>query len=134
MVLPTHTSIELPLLKVLSDNRDQLTAAEAIDKVTTYFPEITPDDLTKEMNPPWGGNFWRNRVRWARQALVGYQFGIFVATSNFTGDAVDAAERSGKVKLVNGKELAELLIKYGLGVSKTPYELPRIDQDFFESI
>ncbi len=293
MVLPIQASIELPLLKVLSDNRGELSTAEAIGKVTSYFPDIAPEDLTKQLTPPWGGNFWRNRVRWARQALVKrgelddssrgiwritdrgksrlerewaswkpkyqeasitlaplkpahevqsaeaaldrppdeilastlsvvredlgaqllknllevepssfealcgqllekmgygnvdlrggpgdegidgtcsidalglykvhfqakrwkgpvppkevrdfvgsmemkrYQYGIFVTTSDFTRDAFEAGEVSGKVRLVNGKKLAELMIEYGLGVSKTTYKLPRIDQDFFDNL
>jgi len=68
MVLPTQTSIELPLLKVLSDNGGQLPTSEAIDKVTGYFPQITLDDLAGRLKS--GANRWKNCVRWAKQNLI----------------------------------------------------------------
>jgi restriction system protein len=59
--------VELPLLKVLADT-GQLPMLEAVDKVTTYFDKITPDDLASRLKT--GSSRWRNSVQWARQRLI----------------------------------------------------------------
>lgn len=299
MTLPTQTDIELPLLKVLADNNGQLPTSVAIEKVTAYFLEITPEDLASRLKS--GANRWKNRVRWAKQSLIhngeldnsvwamwkitdkgkirlerewsswrqgkiesmktavsevisqltpsridelaeraklrieinpeelleaslteitenleteildslskiapssfesvigellkkmGYgkvqvtgrsgdggidgtcsidplglykvhfqakrwknqvgvkdirdflggieaarvQNGIFVTTSDFTQDALDTAHKSGRVRLVDGKELAGLMIEHELGVTRKRLHLPSIDRDYFEGL
>lgn len=68
MVLPKQSSIELPLLKVISDNGGQLPMLESVEKVTTYFKEITEKDLIEKLES--GSNRWRNCVQWVRQKLI----------------------------------------------------------------
>jgi restriction system protein len=300
MALPKRTSVELPLLKVISDSGGQLPMDEAVQKVTLYFPEITPEDLASRLSST-GVNRWRNSVQWTRQQLVlngeldgavrgvwritekgrsrleaewsswkpkyreelvaepeewmkdldseqeslkqlvqgkaeitpeeyledtlwnlneaienevlvilsridpslfesiigqllekmGYgdvkvtgrsgdggidgtcstdalglyklhfqakrwknqvgvmeirnfigaiqtahhsEHGIFVTTSDFSKDAVETAEKSGKIRLVNGRDLAGLMVKYGLGVTKTRLDVAKIDRDYFEGL
>jgi restriction system protein len=60
--------------------------------------------------------------------------GIFLTTSTFTKDAYDyAGGLETKVILISGAQLAELMFKYGVGVStETTYVVKRIDSDFFE--
>lgn len=60
--------------------------------------------------------------------------GIFITTSNFSNNARDYVRTiSKKVILINGQELAEYMIDYGLGVSTVQtFELKRIDSDYFE--
>lgn len=84
---------------------------------------------------------WKNQVgaKEIRDFIGGIQtvrgdYGIFVTTSDFTADARETAKKSGKVRIVNGDELAGLMIKYDLGVSKTHLHLPRIDRDYFEEL
>lgn len=62
------------------------------------------------------------------------QNGIFVTTSVFSKDASDAAQKSGNLRLVDGDELARLLIEYDLGVVSKPLNLPKISEDFFSSL
>jgi restriction system protein len=59
--------------------------------------------------------------------------GVFITTSTFSADALAyAAGVSPRVVLVDGKQLAGLMIDYGVGVTgETSYELKKIDQDYF---
>ena len=60
--------------------------------------------------------------------------GIFITTSHFTKEAVEFAAKQlhSKIVLVNGKQLARLMMEYDLGVSTVAtYSVKRIDSDFF---
>ncbi len=60
--------------------------------------------------------------------------GIFITTSYFTGDAVEYAAglRNSKIVLIDGEQLAELMIDYGIGVATAAtYEVKRVDSDYF---
>jgi restriction system protein len=60
--------------------------------------------------------------------------GIFITTSDFTKGAVEIISKhtQNKIVLVNGKQLAKLMIEYDLGVSTVAtYKVKRIDSDFF---
>jgi len=61
--------------------------------------------------------------------------GVFITTSTFSRDAVDYAEGvTPRVILVDGKELAQLMIEHGVGVTASrQYEISRIDLDYFTS-
>jgi restriction system protein len=60
--------------------------------------------------------------------------GIFVTTSRFTNDAEDYAERvAARLVLIDGRTLADLMVKYNVGVQdRETYVIKRIDEDFFE--
>lgn len=60
--------------------------------------------------------------------------GVFITTSDFSQGARDyAASIESNIVLLGGRELAELLIDYGVGVSTTNvYEIKRMDYDYFE--
>ncbi|GAA1748307.1 restriction endonuclease [Luedemannella helvata] len=68
-------------------------------------------------------------------ALSGAQAsrGIFIATSRFSADARDYAERvNARLILIDGPELATLMIKHGCGVvTEETYTLKQIDENFF---
>lgn len=69
----------------------------------------------------------------------GAQKGVFVTTSTFTLDAKTEAEKfsnGGKpIILINGEELAELMIKYKLGVvTEYTYEIKKVDENFFADV
>lgn len=71
-------------------------------------------------------------------ALQGQQAdrGVFIATCNFTRDALDYADRVGvRIIPINGIELAELMLKHRVGV-QTDYvaTLLRLDEDFYDSL
>jgi restriction system protein len=60
--------------------------------------------------------------------------GIFLTTSRFTGDARDFVKNlSTKIALIDGEQLADLMIDHGLGVSTVAtYEIRRVDSDYFD--
>lgn len=60
--------------------------------------------------------------------------GVFISTSTFSPNAKKYARDSNyHIALIDGEELANLMIEYDLGVSvETVYELKKIDSDFFE--
>lgn len=60
--------------------------------------------------------------------------GVFLTTSAFTQDATAyVASVDPKVVLVDGLRLANLMVDFGVGVSRShTYEIKRIDSDYFE--
>jgi restriction system protein len=65
----------------------------------------------------------------------GAKKGIFITTSNFTKEAIEYSPKNEtKIVLINGEQLAQLMIDYNIGVSTiNTYELKRIDNDYFEN-
>lgn len=65
--------------------------------------------------------------------LKGAHKGIFITTSTFTQAAKEIAARVGtRIVLIDGLQLAQLMIDYGVGVAtETVYEIKRIDSDYF---
>jgi restriction system protein len=63
----------------------------------------------------------------------GAKKGIFITTSNFTKDALEYTPRNEtKIVLINGVQLAQLMIDYNLGcTTQQIYELKKIDSDYF---
>ena len=61
--------------------------------------------------------------------------GVFITTSCFSQGAREyAASIESKIVLIDGRELAELMIDYEVGVSTgKAYEVKRIDYDYFEA-
>ena len=59
--------------------------------------------------------------------------GVFITTSKFTTDAYAFASMvDTKLALIDGEQLAKLMIERGVGVSKSElYELKRVDSDYF---
>lgn len=61
--------------------------------------------------------------------------GVFVTTSSFTKDAKEFAESlsNQRIRLIDGKYLADLMIEYNLGVSvKAVYEIKEVDDNYFD--
>jgi len=84
---------------------------------------------------------WQNTVgRPDIQAFVGSlagnraKKGVFITTSRFSGDADEYVRRiEQKVVLIDGEQLAQLMIDYNIGVSKeAEYIVKKIDFDYFE--
>jgi restriction system protein len=61
--------------------------------------------------------------------------GVFIATSRFTDDARDYAERvAARLVLIDGVRLTELMVLHNVGVQdEQTFTLKRVDEDFFES-
>jgi restriction system protein len=64
----------------------------------------------------------------------GAKKGIFITTSKFTNEAKEYIPRNEtKIVLIDGEQLADLMIDNNLGVSlQVVYELKKIDSDYFE--
>jgi restriction system protein len=59
--------------------------------------------------------------------------GIFITTSTFTKDIIEKVDRSSKrIILIDGNELARLMITHKVGVSvEDAFELKKLDMDYF---
>ena len=62
------------------------------------------------------------------------QKGIFITTSDFTSSATQTAKDLGtRIVLINGKELAKLMLRYNVGSrDEQVLHLKKIDEEFFE--
>ncbi len=63
----------------------------------------------------------------------GAKKGIFVTTSSFTKDALEYSPKNeAKIVLIDGHQLAQLMIDYNLGVNtQQTYEIKKLDSDYF---
>lgn len=84
----------------------------------------------------WQGVVGRPEIQKFVGALQGQRAkkGVFITTSTYSAEAVDYAGRiDTKVVLVDGKQLAGLMIDCDVGVSPAAsYVVKRIDSDYFE--
>lgn len=80
----------------------------------------------------------RPRIHEFAGALLGKQGdrGVFITTSRFSTGARAEAERiNARIELIEGARLAELLVRYEVGVqTEQAVSLYRLDEDFFESL
>lgn len=83
----------------------------------------------------WEGTVGRPEIQKFAGALQGQRArkGIFITTSNFTGDAADYVSRiDSKIVLLDGDALSQLMIDHGVDVATTAnYEIKRVDSDYF---
>jgi restriction system protein len=84
----------------------------------------------------WEGAVGRPEIQKFVGALHGKRAkkGVFITTSSFSSEARDyVAHIDPKVVLIDGKQLAELMIDFNVGVSPVAsYETKQIDSDYFE--
>ena len=65
-------------------------------------------------------------------ARKGANKGVFITTSDFTRDAKAYDAAGFKIILIDGNQLAQLMIDHDIGVSTTKtYEIKRVDSDYF---
>jgi restriction system protein len=83
----------------------------------------------------WENTVGRPEIQKFAGALQGQRArkGIFITTSNFTKDALDYVNNiESKIILIDGRQLAELMIEHNVGVSSVAsYEIKKIDSDYF---
>ena len=60
--------------------------------------------------------------------------GVMITTSTFSRDAAESSKnQQTTIVLIDGKQLAELMIEFGVGVSEVEtIKLKRVDEDYFE--
>ena len=84
----------------------------------------------------WEGSVGRPEIQKFVGALAGQgaKKGIFITTSSFTREAREYQPKNDtKIVLINGQDLANLMIEHSIGVStKINYEIKRMDTDYFE--
>jgi len=84
----------------------------------------------------WEGVVGANAIRNFVGALAGQKAnkGVFITTSGFTKEALQFVHQiQQKVILIDGQQLAQLMIDYDIGVSlEKSYQVKRVDHDFFE--
>ncbi len=84
----------------------------------------------------WSGTVGRPIVQAFAGSLEGHRArkGVLITTSEFSQDALDYVRRiEKKIVLIDGKQLAEFMIDYDVGVTKgKTYTVKRIDSDYFE--
>lgn len=86
----------------------------------------------------WQGSVGRPEIQKFVGALQGQRAkkGVFITTSTYTSDAATYVSNiDTKVVLINGKQLADLMIDFDIGVSlSASYTVKKIDSDYFEEI
>ena len=84
----------------------------------------------------WEGQVGAREIRNFVGALVGQRAnkGVFITTSNFSREALSFVQQiQQKIILINGQQLAQLMIEYDVGVSQErTYQIKRVDHDYFE--
>jgi restriction system protein len=84
----------------------------------------------------WEGTVGRPEIQKFAGALQGQRAnkGVFITTSNFSREAEEYANIiTSKIILINGEQLATLMVDYNVGVSPiSAFEIKRIDSDYFE--
>jgi restriction system protein len=92
-------------------------------------------DLIYVQAKKWEDTVGRPEIQKFVGALQGQRAskGVFITTSRFSRDAGEFAQSvTPRVILIDGKELAQLMIEHGVGVSGLRmYELKRLDLDYF---
>jgi restriction system protein len=83
----------------------------------------------------WDANVGRPAVQAFAGSLEGFRAkkGVLITTSRFSEDAREYANRIEKrIVLVDGDQLAQLMIEHGVGVTEiTSYAVKRVDLDYF---
>lgn len=83
----------------------------------------------------WQSSVGRPEIQRFAGALQGQRArkGVFITTSSFTREAHAYADSiSTTIVLVDGAQLAELMIDHGVGVTPVKrYEIRRVDSDYF---
>jgi restriction system protein len=84
----------------------------------------------------WEGTVGRPEIQKFAGALQGQRAnkGVFITTSNFSREAEEYANIiTSKIILINGEQLATLMVDHNVGVSPiSAFEIKRIDSDYFE--
>lgn len=83
----------------------------------------------------WAQNVGRPEIQAFAGSMEGFRAreGVFITTSGFTKDAADYVQRiERKIVLIDGEQLAQLMMDHGIGVSAVKtYVVKRIDSDYF---
>lgn len=127
----------LDLLEKMFKKRGRVTGRSGDGGIDGEIP-IDPLglDIIRFQAKRWEGTIGRPEVQRFAGALQDrriQQRGVFVTTSSFSSEARDYAD-GGPIRLIDGEELASLMVEYGVGVSiSEAIEIKKLDSDYFEA-
>jgi predicted helicase len=94
-------------------------------------------DLIYVQAKRWDNSVGRPTVQAFAGSLEGVRArkGVLITTSTFTADALDYVQRiERKIVLIDGKQLADLMIEHDIGVAQTQtFILKRLDSGYFDA-
>jgi restriction system protein len=65
--------------------------------------------------------------------IKGAAKGVFITTGEVTQPALDMVKAAqGKIVVVDGERLTDLMMEFGVGVANSVIKVPKIDKDYFE--
>ena len=78
----------------------------------------------------WKANIQRPTVQQVRGSLGAHEQGLIITTSSFSSGAITEANEPNKtpVGLMNGKQLAALLMEYNIGARRTSHDLFELEE------
>jgi len=85
----------------------------------------------------WENTVTRPEIQKFAGALIGKKAkkGVFITTLSFSREAIEYADLTGNIVLVDGETLSRLMIEYDVGVSKVKsYDVKKVDTDYFEDV
>ena len=86
----------------------------------------------------WTKNVGSGVVRDLRGSLkvADSEQGLIITPGGFSSSAIEEAEASGKtpIRLIDGKQLVNLLIQYNVGIKKEEYIVPTIDGEYWDEV
>jgi restriction system protein len=80
----------------------------------------------------YSANVQRPEIQKLRGSLDEHDYGFFITTSDFSSGAKEEAERTGGGKpivLVNGRQVVNLLMEYGIGVTRSSLDVYELDEN-----
>lgn len=82
----------------------------------------------------WTAPVGRPEVQGFYGALAGRRAtkGVFLTTSTFTQQARDFADSIERIVLVDGRQLTQNMVEFGVGVSHRTFRIPKLDSDYFD--
>lgn len=100
-------------------------------------PVTPPRFATEVCRPPPRWTAVSRRVAFGYGALevTKTSKGVLITTARFSKEAASYVERlRQRVVLIDGEQLADLMIEHGVGVTTSrTYEIKRIDEDYFNT-
>ncbi|MFH0256554.1 restriction endonuclease [Vibrio rumoiensis] len=135
--------VDLLLAMGYGDNSEQMghtlgqTGDNGVDGVINQDPLGVDQIYIQAKRYAQGNNVGSGDIRdfFGALSLKKAQKGIFITTSDFTASAIQTAKDLGmRIVLINGKELAKLMLKYNIGSrDEQVLHLKKIDEEFFEN-
>jgi restriction system protein len=115
MSYPKQSEIELPLLKTLLDLGGKAAPKELYPRLTTVFPQLTPEELVARTPSNPSIFRWHNLIQWSRQKLVekgeidGSTRGVWKLTPRGRARAIGASDSSTELLLAQQATLKDLV-------------------------